>query len=159
MPTKMDTLFEKWSLRQKSNQFFAFVYVFPIRQDNFVDNYLNIYIKTGILLKYAFCPPQQNNYVFLNQYDIHCLLSIWSVYLSVPEIVFAIIISLTTGLLLIRSSQNQGLLVVTLTSSPGKFYGQVNDLIYHYGRSMSQMNSGIFRASLSKSSPSFFGHY
>ena len=79
-------------------------------------------------------------------------------YLSVPEIVFAIIISLTAGLLLIRSSQNQGLLVVTLTSSPEKFYGQFNDLINHYRMFMSQMNSGIFRASLSKSSPSFLGH-
>ena len=79
-------------------------------------------------------------------------------YLSVPEIVFAIIISLTAGLLLIKSSQNQGLLVVTLTSSPGKCYGQLNDLINHYGMYMSQMNSGIFRALLSKSSPSFFGY-
>ena len=152
MPTKIDTLLKKCSFRQKSNQFFAFVYVFPIRQDNFFDNYLNIYINTGMMLKYAFCLPQQNNY------DIHCLLFICSVYLSIQEIVFAIIISLTAGLLLIRSSQNQGLLVVALTSSPGKFYGLFNDLINHYGMSMSQMNSGIFRASLSKSCPSFFGH-
>jgi hypothetical protein len=80
------------------------------------------------------------------------------VYLSVQEIVFAIIISLTAGLMLIRSSQNQGLLVVALTSSPGKLYGLFNDLMNHYGMSMSQMNSGLFHASLSKSSPSFFGH-
>jgi len=66
MPTKMDTLFKKWSFREKSNQFFVFVDIFPIRQDNFVDNYLNINLKTGMLLKYVFCLPYHNYYVILH---------------------------------------------------------------------------------------------
>jgi hypothetical protein len=52
--TPTPTFFKKWSFHQKSNQFFAFVYVFPIRQDNFVDKYLNINLKTGIAVKICF---------------------------------------------------------------------------------------------------------
>jgi len=47
---------------------------------------------------------------------------------DIPEIVFVImIISLNAGLLLARNSHNQGLSVVTLTSSLGMFYGRCND--------------------------------
>jgi hypothetical protein len=42
-----DTAYDK-------NEFFAFVFVFPIRQDNFVDKYLNINLKTGIAVKICF---------------------------------------------------------------------------------------------------------
>ena len=104
MPTKMDTLFKKCSFREKPNQFFAFVDIFPIRQDNFVDNYLNINLKTGMLLKYAFCLPYHNYYVILHSLWYPLLTfyfeSISLSWYDIPEILFLLIVAMTTGVLL-----------------------------------------------------------
>ena len=137
-PTKMDTLFKKWSFRQNSNQFFAFVYVFPIRQDNVVDNYLNINLKTGIAVKICFLSTIPQLLWFFFKLLWYPLLTFYLVCISlswydIPEIVFVImIISLTAGLLLARNSHNQGLSVVTLTSSLGMFYGRCNNYVNRY---------------------------
>jgi hypothetical protein len=110
MPTKMDALSKKWSFREKSNQFFAFVYVFLIRQDHFVDNYLNINLKTGMLLKYAFCLPYHNYYVFSLIIMISIVNFLFGVYISQlirysRMLFFVIIIAIATGLLLTSQLQ------------------------------------------------------
>jgi hypothetical protein len=50
-------------------------------------------------------------------------------------------------LLLTRKLLNQGFLLVKLKSSLRKFHGRHNDLVDHYGISVSQMNTDMFHLS------------